>query len=405
MKRLLALLLVLVMALSLVACGGNNAATEEEESTAEVQVKEEDIKSPVVDDEGSEIGGYKIGFAYSPPSDSLSRAYRAALEYCAELTNCEIVYFDMVTWSSDEQVTAWETLVAQGCDGIIMAGGSSPAVFEYLDEQGVYYTGFTRSRTEETAPIVDNSEYCCGWINEAGGFSFNMGYDITEELARLGCKNIAYLGGPEGNTNFDERVRGIEQAIADYDLNLVTSYRGTDQATAIADILSAYGDQLDGIAASSLGETIIAAINSAGYAGKIKLVQTDAAGDGVTGDYFAAGRLNGVIGGNNVPIVQMYIQLFNGISGADRLYNDGDKIVPMVPGFLINSAEGWEEAETYIQGDIPGFTPDEIYSLISWYSPDTTVEEKEALMEQYCSSEYWNHDSIVARVKAYLGEE
>ena len=48
--------------------------------------------------------------------------------------------------------------------------------------------------------------------------------------------------------------------------------------------------------------------------------------------------------------------------------------------------------------------PDEVLSLNSWYDPDTTIEEKEALMESYTDSEYWNLDSIVARVKAYLGE-
>ena len=49
-------------------------------------------------------------------------------------------------------------------------------------------------------------------------------------------------------------------------------------------------------------------------------------------------------------------------------------------------------------------TPDEILALNSLYTPDTTVEQKEALVEKYCSSEYWNLDSIVARVKDYLGE-
>ena len=76
----------------------------------------------------------------------------------------------------------------------------------------------------------------------------------------------------------------------------------------------------------------------------------------------------------------------------------------MIPSFVVTDAQGWRDSNQYIGGDIPGLVPDEVLSLNSWYDPDTTVEEKEALMESYTDSEYWNLDSIVARVKAYLGE-
>lgn len=398
MKRLLAMLLSFAMVLGLCACG--SAQPKETEATQAATVS-----APVVlDDSGNSIGGYKIGFFYLPESDGLSAQYHRALNFCAELTNCEMEYYDMMNWSAEDLSTAVETLIANGCQGVIMITGNSPALFQYMNEKGVYYTGLTRSYTDEVALVVDGSEYNCGWLDENSGLNVDMGYGVTAALAEKGCKNIAYVAGAPGNQMRDDRVLGIEKAAEEFGMNIVTSYRGSDFASGTADILATHGAELDGMVGSINGDVCIAAINSAGYADTIRYAQIDAPSAEETESYFRTGHIDAVTAGNNVFIVQSYMQLFNALSGADRLFNEGNRVYPMIPNFIVSDEEGWQNTEKYTAGDVPALTPDEILALNSLYTPDTTVEQKEALVEKYCSSEYWNLDSIVARVKDYLGE-
>lgn len=403
-KKWLSILLAVLMVVSLAACGNTPNATDTGDKTDETTSNATVSAEPILNDKGEKVGGYKIGFFYLPESDGLSAQFHRALDYCAALTNCEIEYYDMMTFTADEISTAVETLVSVGCDGVMMISGTSPALFEYMNEQGVYYVGLTRSYNEEVANVVDGSEYNCGWLNEAGGVNFQMGYDLTEVLAKKGCKNIAYLAQAPGSEIGDDRVRGIEAACEDYGINIVTSYRGADYAAGASDILATRGAEMDGFVSNSNGDIGIAAINMAGYTDSIQYAQVDAPSASDTESYFELGNLAATTSGNNVYVVQMFMQLFNAISGADRLFNEGNRIIPMIPSFVVTDAQGWRDSNQYIGGDIPGLVPDEVLSLNSWYDPDTTVEEKEALMESYTDSEYWNLDSIVARVKAYLGE-
>lgn len=415
MKKTLSLFLALLLTFSLAACGGDTggkpsdapsaSGTDNTSSPSDAAGAPETVAPKLVNDKGEEVGGYKIGFFYLPESDGLSAQFHRALEYCAKLTNCEIAYYDMMTFTADEISTAVETLVSVGCDGIIMISGTSPALYEYMNEQGVYYAGLTRSYNEEVANVVDNSQYNCGWLNEAGGANFEMGYGLTKVLADKGCKNIAYLAQAPGSEIGDDRVRGIESACEDFGINIVTSYRGSDYAAGASDILATRGAELDGFVSNSNGDIGIAAINMAGYTGKIQYAQVDAPSASDTESYFETGNLAPTTSGNNVYVVQLYMQLFNAISGADRLFNEGDHIIPMIPSFIVTDAQGWRDSNQYIGGDLPGLVPEEVLALNSWYAPDTSVEEKEALMESYTKADYWNLDAVVARVKAYLGEK
>ena len=317
LKKWLSMLLAVLMVVSLAACANTPAATDTDDTADETTSDTVVSAVPIVNDKGEEVGGYKIGFFYLPESDGLSAQFHRALEYCAALTNCEIEYYDMMTFTADEISTAVETLVSVGCDGVMMISGTSPALFEYMNEQGVYYVGLTRSYNEEVANVVDGSEYNCGWLNEAGGVNFQMGYDLTEVLANKGCKNIAYLAQAPGSEIGDDRVRGIEAACEDFGINIVTSYRGADYAAGASDILATRGAELDGFVSNSNGDIGIAAINMAGYTDSIQYAQVDAPSASDTENYFEMGNLAATTSGNNVYVVQMFMQLFNAISGAN----------------------------------------------------------------------------------------
>lgn len=425
LKKVMAILTAGMMILSAAGCGASDKAAGEknvdvsetsveeegnlEENPVEEEQAEEDISvvKRVMKEQGielpSDFGGYKIGFWYLPDSDKLSKEYRETLNYCAEITNCEMVYYDMsADFSVEAQTAAVESLVSQGCDGIIMIFGSSPAIFNYLNESGVYYVGFTRSYTDEVANVTDGSEYCTGWLDEgtdAGNKA--MAYAMVDALAEAGCKKIVYIAGAPGNSLHDDHAEGFEAGAADNGIEIVANYRGSDGATGIADLLATYGNEIDGMALQGTGESGLAAIQAAGLTGKVKLAQTNSAGDN-TRDYLEQGLLTATASANNVNIIQFYMQLFNALSGADRLFAE-DYIVPVIPAMVVKSAEEWDICEECTTGDIPGLTPKEILSLNSIYDPNTTIAEKEALEEMYTNpDEFWNIEGISERVGQYL---
>lgn len=425
------------MTAALAGCGSNGGSTGEESAKAETEAAEsteaeasESTDSSVeqTEDTAAEessgntesqaagaglsaegLGGYKIGFYYLPTSDLLSQQFHATLDYCAELTNCEMVYYDMTSWDSEAMSAAVETLVSNGCDGIICVLGSSPALYEYMADNNVYYVAETRSYTDELAKVVDGTEYNCGFVGDLGGengINYKQGYDLAMVLADEGCTNIALVGGSEGETMNDERIAGMKAAASEAGMNVVAEYRGSDFITGYADILASYGSEIDGIGCTGGGDNGIAAIQSAGLTGQIKLVQLDAP-SGDTGEYFDAGMLTATYSGTASYMVDSYMQLFNALSGADRLWNDTDpRTVPRFTGFIVRNREEFESAEHYTNGDVPGgILPDEILSFCSLTGGDEmSVEDREALIESYQSSDYWNIADISARVGKYLGE-
>ncbi len=355
------------------------------------------------------LGGYKIGFFYMPTSDVLSQQFHNTLDYCAEITNCEMEYYDMTAWDSEAMSAAVETLVSNGCDGVIMVLGSSPALYEYMESNDVHYVALTRSYNDELAKVVDGSEYNCGFVGDLGGDeggNYKTGYDIAMVLAEEGCEKIALVGGSEGETMNDERIAGMKAAAEESGMEVVAEYRGGDFTTGYADILSSYGSEIDGIACSGGGDNGVAAIQAAGLTGQIKLVQVDAP-SGDTAAYLEAGMLTATYAGASTYMVDCYMQLFNALSGADRLWSESDpRIVPQFQGFIVRTKDEYEDAVAYTDGEVAGgLLPDEILSFCSLTGGDEmTVEEREALVESYQSSDYWNIESITARVSAYLGE-
>ena len=353
------------------------------------------------------LGGYKIGFFYMPTTDSLSQAFHNALDYCAKLTNCEMVYYDMTSWGSEDISTAVETLVSNGCTGILLPIGYSPSLYEYMNDNKIYYCGMTRSYNDEIAKVTDNTEYCCGWVGDLGGDSginVQNGYIMTKALYDKGCKNIAFVAGSEGETMNDERVLGIQKCAEEFGMNIVANYRGGDFTTGYSDILASFGSQLDGIACCGGGSNGVAAIQAAGLSGKIKLVQVDSAGD-ETRDYLQAGLLTATFSGGSTYMIDLYMQVFNALSGADRLFNSGSRIVPEFNSFIVESVDDWDAAEYATNASVPGgLLPDELYSMNSKCAPGMTVEEREALVEKYQATDYWNVTAISDRVKEYLGD-
>ena len=98
-KKWISTLLAVLMVVSLAACSNTPNATDTDDKTDETTSNAVISAEPILNDKGEEVGGYKIGFFYLPESDGLSAQFHRALDYCAALTNCEIEYYDMMTFT------------------------------------------------------------------------------------------------------------------------------------------------------------------------------------------------------------------------------------------------------------------------------------------------------------------
>ena len=417
MKKLIALMLALVLVLGLAACAAAPAETTKTEtaaetqtdaSTEETQPAEEQVETAVeaVTEKLSAdgLGGYKVGLYYLPNVEGYGKPMFDYFDYLCELTNCEPLHYELTAFSSADIMAAVETLVSQGADAIICVIGNSPAMFEYLNDNGVYYTLMTRSYSSEVCDVVMNSDYFCGFIGDLGGetgIEFQKGYGVAKVLAEQGCKKIAIVAASEGETMNDERVAGHQAAAAEFGMEVLAVYRGTDYATGTSDILASYGSELDGICTCST-DSSLAALQAADMVGKIKLVSIDAPSE--PAEFLDAGYCSAFTSEGAGFLAIMYMQMFNAMTGADRLFTE-DQIVPQFPGIVITDSETYNqflEAITLVNG---GFTPNEILSLNSIIDPGMSVAEREDMLRGYCTSEYWNIPAICARVEAYAAAE
>lgn len=371
MKKTIAMLLVLVMVCSLFAsCGAEPEAPAEQ------------------------VEKFKIGFAYLPDSDALSAEFHRALDYAAESFGCEMVYYDLTAYDIEAIQAAFENLVQQGCDGLIDCVGMSASTAEQMLEKGIYLS-MPGGYSEEMYNVCNGSEYFAGFgmvTSEGASLNYELGYSVMKAFAEKGLKNVAYMGSPPGWEAGDELVRGYEEGIRDFGLNLVTSYLGYDTATGAADIIASYGAELDAIASNGQNDPLVAAVVNSGYDIKIGLSGscTDQAALMESGVVVVAGT------GNFTSVSMAFVQLYNAMSGGDVLFAD-THMYDLPPYLLLTSATELEAYEKCCQGDIPGYSADELKRLTSTFNPDATVEEKEALYKEYCTSEYFNIKKIAER--------
>jgi ABC-type sugar transport system substrate-binding protein len=352
------------------------------------------------------IGGHKIGFWYLPSTDATSLGFHQVLDYCAKVTGNEMVYYDMTDWDASSQMAAVESLTSSGCDAIIMIVGSSPAMFDYMNQNKVYYSCMTRSKSDEVDAVTLSSDYFCGYVGDLGGVggaNYQNGYALCKALADQGCKKIAIATGSEGETMADERVEGIEACAKDNSMEILSTYRGTDLATGSNDIIATYGSELDGFIGS--GDPGLAALQAGGYLGKIKFAAMDNPTD-IEGA-FKDGYMNALTAGGaggGMFIYIMFMQLVNALSGADKLYSDGDQIVPSAAAGVVTNLEDYLAINkvTSTTGTYPGgVTPNDILALNSVANAGKTKEQLESVVKLYAETDYWSSDNIQKRIDAY----
>ena len=247
MKKTLALILALVMALSLVACGGEPAPANNGDATDE----------PL-----------KIGFFVSDYSNTFHQAqYEAAKQYAAEKWGAEVIVFDG-KGDSAEMTKNLDQILAQGIDMATLHlwddDAALTAINECLDE-GVIMASFFGPFKGTGIPAVRNDE---------AGVSYQMGVEMaTKWLEANPDKQITMvqLGWPDNNEvitgRTDPFVEGVKSVAPDaIDLGCQDASGGADAAKSImAGILNSNPEvNLIYAEASNLATGVMSALTDAG---------------------------------------------------------------------------------------------------------------------------------------------
>lgn len=377
MKKLLAILLVVIMSLSLVACGGSAA---KEDETAAPKDTEGAAETEAPDAKTENI---KIGVSIWSSTDTLGSQCKRILDAAAEALNVEIMYVDQAHIS--EQVTASaETLAAADCDGIVICNSASAemtSVINTANENEMYVAQFFRAINEEDNPseyeLAKTSPYYVGAVHED---EVANGAKLTTILAEKGARKIGLLGWEAGDATFLGRWEGYKKGVEEWNAAnpddqvelLEPQYGGTTSDTGRATteaIINANPDIDSLIAAGGGGDTLVgalAAIDSLGLKGKIQVVSTDFLPD--LKEQLESGGMSAESGGHFCDPLYAFLLVYNAIRGEYEVSTDGFYDI-LFPYIFVASVEDYSDYDKYFVEALP-YTNEEIASMA-----DMTFEE------------------------------
>lgn len=168
MKKIIALLLVLAMALSLVACGKTEGKAND--------------------------GPIKIGVLVADVSGEEALAFRAYYEnYLAPYYNVTLEYTEQLTDAAAEKA-AIESFAAKGFQAVISLSGSDRATqLETCAQYGLYYA--IASGMEDTLyETYKDNEYFVGQIGPSMTTEYEAGVAMGQHFKEQGVKKVAIYG-------------------------------------------------------------------------------------------------------------------------------------------------------------------------------------------------------------------
>ena len=243
MKKIIALLLVLVMVLGLVACGA----------------KKDDGKVRI----------FMSAAYYTAPYGS---PLMGAIQEKGEAEGYEVTIVDGEC-NADKQLTQFKTAVADGYDALIYWPGdsaSTPPVVEYLNSTGLPWV------VVNTVPLPELYDQCTIIASDELQIGRELGKLIVKYYEEKGSEplNIAYIEGDSGSSYTINLTAGIHEVIdpiADIQILNEAMYSNFDPAqsmTIMEDLITKYGDEID-LVVTQDGGMFQGAYNAIEAAGKL----------------------------------------------------------------------------------------------------------------------------------------
>lgn len=279
LKKLVAMVVILTLALSLLVGCGQQAAAPAADTKAAAPAKEEPKKEEPKKEEPKAAKKITIGFSMPTFDDKwLSYMLNAAQAKAKTLTDAEVIFVDAKN-DTAKQMSQLENFVAQKCDAIVVCPVDTDATEPY-----------TKAAKAANIPLISvnrlfkNQDDATAYV---GSESIKAGIMQMEYLAKKmnGKGNIVILRGDDGNEAARMRTEGVKQVLKNYpDIKIVAEQTGKWQRPLGMQIMENWlqsGMKIDAVASNNDEMAIgaLMAIKDAGKLGKILVGGVDATPD------------------------------------------------------------------------------------------------------------------------------
>ena len=384
MKKLLAALLALVMALGLCACEGSNQPNEPSATGSS--------------DPAGETVDIKIGVIFYSKDDSLGQLVYSYLNYAAENVDGLEIQWALGSMDTNSQVTDAENLIAAGCDGIMALTVDDLAIQQIANvcnESGVYFQVMFRAPdSEDIAAALENYEYYLGYAIED---TVATSYHSIEILADDGISKIA-VGTNTHSATSTLRNTGMENACADLGIERVAQFDlGSDVSSIQSDlqnVLDSYDDiEAVWLMSGSQGIAEICVNTLRAHketTGETIGLMTFDPFDGMA-QAFEDGILYGDISGQAPLCLAAFASLYNAIDGHPL---SEEKVAIQFPFLIVASSEDLSIFEEYYNNpDVQLYDGEVIRNMLYRYNPDVTLDELQAFWSGF--SMEWIREAVV----------
>ena len=263
MKKLIAMILVLAMALTLVACGGSSKPAETQASTT-AAATEAAAEAPAA---GDEVKTYNVGVAIYQYNDNFMTLYRQEIEnYFKTLETDTVKYkITMVDGKNDmgEQSSQIDTFITQKMDVIIcnlVQTSSAEVIIDKVVDAGIPLVLINREPLgddgDESYPGIINNPGVCyvgADARQSGTYQGEIVLALPDKGDINGDGVVSYVmvvGDPE-NPDAQYRTEYSIKALTDAGKEVECLYEyldNWDQTTAqqdVANALAQYGDKIE----------------------------------------------------------------------------------------------------------------------------------------------------------------
>ena len=375
MKRFLSLLLALVLALSLAACGqGGNNGDSGSGSSGSLSNQGTSGTTGTEATQGfqfpTDLPAKKVGVIGTFTGNELYIQWKSNISSLGEKFNIEFQFVEPA--STEEYTTAAENLCTAGVDGII-SQGTSESMLQVAQEYGVPVVCYCSTYTQEQMDAFAKYDNFMGMITEDDTIAAEH---AAESMYEAGCRNVAVAGLTKGMSEMmDNR--------ADYFIRRFEELGGTIVAEdysmlGFADSISSFAaahPEMDGIFSVILNESVFQAVTTEGLVGQVKLAGFDMSDS--CDQFFESGDLVFACTGQQATIVTAFAPLYNYMYDGTYLVPDRSQMVSRA--FVeIHNAQECQDYNDYVRFSTC-YSPEEIGYMIVGFNPEYTFEEYQAM--------------------------
>ena len=354
MKKIICVLTcVLMFTLMLVGCGGGDKQAAK-----------------------SADGKIKIGVSIWSSTDVLGSQCKRIIDAAADALNVEVQYVDQGHVS--EKVTASvESLVAAGCQGIIICNSSDTemaSAIKTCNDNGVYLAQFFRvidkNKNADIYEQAVKSPYYMGAVHEN---EVENGKKLVQILIDKKCRNIGLIGWEQGDATWLGRWEGYKAGVEEWNAAHPSDqvklsdpqYAGTSSegGAKAAEALMSADPTLDALIPAGGGgdplQGAIAAVERAGKTQSIKIVSTDFLPD--LGERLENGSIAGESGGHYCDPLYAFMMVYNAIKG-NYTGIENNFIDVQFPYLYVSSSKDYGEYDKYFVKQLP-YTNNELVEM------------------------------------------